>query len=512
MIKFFLTIGGVTSVNRMLGVAREVLMSYFLGTSVVMESFIVAIKIPGLFRRVFSEGALNSAFIPQFAKEYKENGREQAEYFASQVVSICFITLLILLTIFEFYTPSIMYLLAPGFAKDPERFTLVVEYSRIVFPFIMFVVLSGILSGVLNSFEKFFVASAAPAIINVLTASSLLFYNSYSNYIGIALCLAVTLSGVIQYAWLYSACLNNNIRLRLVLPKFSGRVKKLFLLIGPGLIAASSTQLNVVVDLIFASFLPRGAIAYLHYADRLNHIPLSIIGTAVGTAILPMLSKTVTDEHATFKKQNEAVCLLSNFIFPFAFILVILKAPLVKLMYGHGQFSAQAVLETSQTVAAFSIGLPAYVLGKVMAASFFAREDTVTPLKTALVSISINIVLNFILINHLVHVGMALSTSIAGWCNVFIMYFVLLKRRWIHLTFESILSIIYVLGACVLMAMALWFVQTITPVESSSTLWEAVSVISTLIFGVSIYTFCLLLKKKVFSSSIITKRIINAHR
>lgn len=506
MIRFLLTIGSLTGLNRLLGIGREVLLSYFLGTSIITEAFVVATKIPSLFRRVFTEGAFNSAFVPLFSKEYSPSDTKSANEFASQVLSLWFYGLLVLLVIFELFTPQFMRLIAPGLKNDPERLGLVVIYGRIIFPFILFIALAAVLSAVLNSLERFFTAAAAPGLLNVLTIIALLIHKPLGLDVGLSLSWFVFVSGFMQFGWLYYSCQKAGLTLKFVLPKISPSVRKLFWLMGPGIIAASITQINVVVDICFASFLPRGSIAFLNYADKLNQMPLSIVGVAVGTSLLPMLSKTIHDPMQTTQKQNDALRLVSLWILPCAVALIALKEPIVKLVFGHGKFTPQDVLETSKTLAAFAVGLPAYILSKIFLATFFAHQDTHTPLYVAVGSIAVNILLNFLLIDHYAHMGMAISTSIAGWVNTCTLFVILCFRKWIHIWQKTWTDIGLAGLSCALMVISLPVVYDwLTSFMFTGLIRESLAITSLIIYSLLVYAlmiqFFKFIKTKIISST-----------
>ena len=423
------TIGSYTMLSRLTGFARDMLVAALLGAGPVADAFFVAFKLPNFFRRLFAEGAFNSAFVPIFAGALEE-GRAAARAFAEDTLAILTLVLLVFTIACQVFMPWIMHVLAPGFADDPGKFALAVEMARITFPYLLFVSLSSQLSGVLNSLGRFAVAAAAPIILNLSMIATLLLLARYTATPGHALAWGVALAGVLQFAMLMWACHAAGFAPRMPWPRLTPRAKTMLKRMVPGAIGAGGVQVNLVVDVVIASFLPTGAISFLYYADRLNQLPLGVVGVAVSTALLPVLSRDLArgDASAADEKLNRAIELAWLLTVPAACALAVLAIPIVSVLFERGAFGHDATQKTAAALAAYAAGLPAYVLVKVFGPPFFARGDTVTPVKIALIAIAVNTALAIALAFPLAHVGVALATAIAAWGNAGMLLATLMRR------------------------------------------------------------------------------------
>ncbi len=423
LFKSIATVGGFTLLSRLTGFARDALIAAFLGVNVTTDAFFVAFKLPNFFRRFFAEGAFNAAFVPIFSSILVGAGRLQAKAYAEQVFFALFLILVIFVLTFEEGMPLVITLIAPGFLDEPEKYQLAVELSRITFPYIFFISLAAMLSGVLNSLGRFGAAAASPIILNISMIGAVLSVAYFSLEPGQAMAFGVFTAGFLQLSWLYLSTVREDFSLKFTRPELTPDIKRLIRLGIPGAFGAGVVQINLLIDNILASLLPTGAVSYLFYADRLNQLPLGVIGIAVSTALLPELSKQLksgkTDD--AHKTQNRALEFVMAITLPAATALMVLAYPLVKILFERGEFTAQDALSTSYVLAAFSLGLPAYVAIKVFSTSFFARQDTKTPVKIALMAVGLNVVLNLALIGPLSYVGLALATAISAWCNAILL-------------------------------------------------------------------------------------------
>ena len=429
IIRAAFTVGSYTFLSRLAGMLREILVSHVLGAGPVTDAFVVAFKLPNFFRRFFAEGAFNAAFVPMFAARLQAKGPKDAERLATQVFWAMALFLFLFVLLVEFTTPYAIHVIAPGFSATPYRFDLAVEYSRVTFPYILLISLAALMAGILNSFDKFAAAAAAPILLNFTAIAALLGYSYVGMEPAYLLSWAVTAAGVLQFLWMYLGCRKIGINIKYKRPRLTPDVKKVIRLMTPGAIGAGVMQVNILVDMILASLLPTKALSYLYFADRLNQLPLSLFGIAIGIALLPLLSKQLKAKEydKARNSQNISVEIAMQLTIPAAVGLAVLCYPIIDLIYGHGVFSSEDVGMTAPALAAYALGLPAYVLSKVLSSTYFAYHDTTTPVKVAGVSVACNIVLNLILMWPLKHVGMALATSIAAWINASIMY-VLLNR------------------------------------------------------------------------------------
>lgn len=454
MMRAVVTVGGLTGLSRIFGLAREILISRLLGVSIVTDAFFVAFKFPNVFRRIFAEGAFNAAFVPTFSQQLVSEGSEAARRTAERVFAVLLAILMTLVIVVIAFTPTIIHLIAPGFATTPERMDLAITFTRITFPYILFISLAAHLSGVLNSLDRFAAAAGVPILLNIVMISGLLLAPKFGFSYGLSLSWAVMIAGILQFTWLYLSCWRIGFRIRFKWPRFTPDVKALAKLMIPGAIGAGVMNINVLIDITLASFLPKGSITFLNYADRLNQLPLSMLGIAIGTALLPSLSRQLRagDHEKAYNSKTLATEFALQLTFPAAMGLFLLADPIIDIIYGLPASESKA---TAQALAAFSLGLPAYVINKVFITGFFARQDTVTPVKLAIIAIGFNLVLNLILMQYFAHVGLALSTSLAAWLNAGLLYFVLHQRRWFTLP-ASVWSLVFkIIGCCIIMAIGI---------------------------------------------------------
>lgn len=419
LIKSIATLGFFTILSRITGFIRDILIASVLGAGPIADAFYVAFKFPNFFRRLFGEGAFNAAFIPTFSHFLAKEGKEPARQAASEVLSILFISLLILVVIVELTVPTILYIMAPGFSSTPLRMSYAIEFTRITFPYIMFASLAALYTGVLNTIYKFAVGAAAPIVLNVVMIIAMLYFEKIFETPGHALSWAVVIAGVGQYLWLHTSCQLNDFHLKLHRPTLTPPVRRVMKLMVPGSLAAGVIQLNIMIGIFFLSFLPEGVVSYFFYADRINQLPLSLVGVAISTALLPTLARHLSegrDEEAdTIQNRSMEFSLL--LILPASAALIIIAEPIIQVLFERHQFTHSDTIPTARILASFAIGLPAYVLVKVFSTSFFARHDTKTPLMAATLAVIANIILNFLLIAPFQHIGIAIATSIASWVN-----------------------------------------------------------------------------------------------
>lgn len=427
------TVGGFTFLSRMTGFARDSLIASILGVSGLTDAFFVAFKLPNFFRRFFAEGAFNAAFVPLFSGILVSSGPIAARLYGEKVFALLLFGLTGFVFIFENFMPLVIFLFAPGFDATPERFNLAVDLSRITFPYILFISLASFFSGILNSMGKFAAPAGAPVILNLtmIIALILIFFERIAPGPGLAW--AVFWAGILQLGWLWVFCHFQGMGITLSLPQLTPETRTLIRLGIPGAISAGVIQVNLFMDMIFASWLPTGAVSYLFYADRLNQLPLGVIGIAVSTALLPELSKHIkaNNHKQAHYIQNRALEFSLAITLPATIGLVILACPIVSLLFERGAFTSQDAQATGYTLSAFAVGLPAYVLIKVLQTQFFARQDTKTPMRVAIGAVILNFILNCILIGPFSYVGLAFSTALSAWFNALILGGILLKKKWI---------------------------------------------------------------------------------
>jgi putative peptidoglycan lipid II flippase len=424
----FATVGGLTMASRILGFVRDILIAAALGTGIVADAFFVAFRFPNLFRRLFGEGAFNAAFVPLFAKKLEGEGQPAAVSFAEEAMAGLLFVLLVVTAIAEIAMPWIMLVLAPGFVADHDKYDLAVTLTQIAFPYLTCMCIVALLSGVLNSLRRFTAAAAAPILLNVVLIAAIT-YAIWSGYArspaaGWVLAVGVTIAGFVQLAALWIAVKRAGLSLKLRRPRWTPDMQRLVQLGVPGLLAGGITQINIVVGTIIAS-LQAGAVSYLYYADRLYQLPLGIVGVAIGVVLLPELARKLRagDKVAAMDSQNRSLEFALLLTLPAAVALTVAAQPIISVLFERGAFGPTDTPKTAAALAAYSLGLPAFVMIKVFQPAFFAREDTKTPMRYAGVNMAINVIGSlglFFLFQHLgmlPFLGIALATSLAAWIN-----------------------------------------------------------------------------------------------
>lgn len=447
--------------SRILGFARDMLIAAMLGAGPVADAFFVALKLPNLFRRLFGEGAFNAAFVPAFSGLLTAEGPAAARQFAEEAFAVMTFWLGLLTVLGEIFMPQMMTVLAPGFAATPEKFALAVDLSRITFPYLILICLAALVSGVLNGLERFTAASASYVLFNVISIACMVWMTPYVPTAGHALSWGVTISGVAQLALLMWAVRRADMGLGMPRPRLTPQMRLLMRRMAPGLVGAGVTQVNLAVDVIIASLLPAGTVSLLYYADRVQQLPLGVIGTAVGTAMLPLLSRQVRagEAEAAIDTQNRAIEYALVLTLPAAVALIVSAYPIVWVLFGRGAFDAHSALLSSQALAAYAVGLPAFVIVKVLAPGFFARGDTATPVKVGVTSVILNLAMNVAFMVPLKHVGPALATSLAAMANVGGLGFVLARRGYLRPDAALLRRVPRMLIAAAAMGVALWLTQ-----------------------------------------------------
>ncbi len=480
------TVGGFTMLSRVFGFIRDIMIANFLGAGMVADAFFVAFRFPNLFRRLFAEGAFSAAFVPIFSGVLENEGDQKARLFANQAFSVLAIILAGFVAAIEIIMPWAMLILAPGFDQVPGKMNLATDLSRIAFPYLFFISLVSLQSGVLNSLHRFAAAAAAPVLLNLTFISALLVFGQHGKTPGHVLAWAVSAAGIIQFLWLIYHCRKEGFAVHFVRPKLSPHVRMLGRRVLPVVFGASLYQINLLIGTILATLVADGAVSYLYYADRVTQLPLGVVGVAVGTALLPMLSRQLTSgqDAEAMHSQNRGLEFALLLTLPAAFALIAIPLPIVSVLFERGQFGPDASLATSHALAAFATGLPAYVLIKVLAPGYFAREDTSTPVRIAAVSMVVNIVLNLTLMQIWGHTGIAIASSIAAWINA-IGLAIGLRRRG-HLQFDDrlIRRAYRVFCVSAVMAIALYFsAKLLSPILSGSEIERIIGLVALIVGG-----------------------------
>lgn len=423
-------VGLFTSASRVLGFVREILLAAALGAGAITDVFLTAFQFPNLFRRIFAEGAFNSAFVPLYAGKLEAEGETEAQIFARQVLSLLFTSMLIFVILAQLGMPWLMYLLGPGFVEDPGLFALAVLLTQVTMPYLLMMSLSAMLSGILNSHGKFAAAAAAPVLLNLTLIGVMVFTDAGGERLALYLSIGISVSGVLQTAWLWMSSRQLGVRLSLRLPKLTADTRRLIVLGVPGAVAAGVTQINILVTSSIAT-MEEGARSWLYFADRLYQFPLGVVGIAMGVVLLPTLSARLRsgDDAGASNVMSRALEVSMALTLPAAAALATIPHFIVSGLYENGAFTAHDGEMVSRALVAFAVGLPAFVLIKVLSPGFFARQDTFTPMLFAGASVVINLVLGLILFfGPLGFLGLAIATAVAGWVNA-ILLAVTLHRR-----------------------------------------------------------------------------------
>ena len=446
-----------TLLSRVLGYLRDILIAFFLGTSIYADAFFVAFRLPNTFRRLFAEGTFNAAFIPSYAEE-KIKGKKVGKKFADEVFNLLLFFLILLILIIEIFTPFIVYLIAPGFYNDPQKFNLAIEFARITFPFLLFVSLSSFLSGVLNTNNKFAAAAAVPIVLNIVMILSLLISYFYNLDFAKNLSIGVTLAGIIQLIFLLFFTRKfyfPTIQLSL---KAGKAFKKFFKKLLPSIFASGITQVNILIGTIIASF-QSGAVSYLYYADRVYQINLAIAGIAVGTVALPSLSKSIkiNDEASINFIQNKSIELSLLLSLPAAFALLIASKYIVSCLFGYGSFDIEDINYTSLALTYFAFGVPAFALIKVLSNFYFARDNTKTPFYVSFFTMILNILISVSLFKKYGFIIIPIATSISTWVAVLIYFYLLNQKKLLNFGNNIISNLLKISFAVMLMCFFLYF-------------------------------------------------------
>ncbi|RMF12039.1 MAG: murein biosynthesis integral membrane protein MurJ [Alphaproteobacteria bacterium] len=462
------TVSGLTLVSRVLGFVRDILMASVLGAGWIADCFVLAFKLPNLFRRLFAEGAFNAAFVPLFSGYLEGAGsagetdeaarRAAARRFAEEALSALFAILLLFVAACQAVMPWLMMGIGMGFVGEPEKFDLAVELTRITFPYLLFISLVSLMGGVLNSLGRFAAVAATPVLLNLSLIGAMVLFANATRTPAHALSWGVSVAGVIQFLWLFVACWREGMPLRLRWPRLTPDVRKLITLMLPVALGAGAYQISLLIDVFLASFLADGSLAFLYYADRLNQLPLGVIGIAVGTALLPALSRQVAaaDRNGALASQNRAIEMALFLTLPAAAALVVVPGPVIGVLFERNAFDSAMTAATAAALGAYALGLPAYVLAKVLGPGFFARKDTATPVRYSLIALGVNVVLNVILMIPLAHVGLALATAISAWVNAALLYHGLVKRDCLKSDDRLKRRLVRTLAAVALMVGVIW--------------------------------------------------------
>ena len=482
------TVGGFTLMSRVFGLIRDLATARYLGAGMAADAFVIAFKLPNFFRRLFAEGAFSVGFVPLFSralgKDITPESRVAAEAFAGRVLSWLLPVLLIFLIIMEAGMMPLMLGLTGGFDGDQTKFNLAIELGRYTFPYLVLISLVSFFGGMLNGYGRYSAAAFAPVLLNITMITALFLFGDNDMAAARALAIGVSIAGVAQLILLYVSARRAGIRLKLPRPRLSNDVKELLVIIGPAAIGAGIMQINLLIDVILAArFLPEGSVTWLFYADRLNQLPLGAIGIAVGTVLLPSISRLLAsdDQEGANLQQNKALDFSLFLTLPAAVALAVIAGPILTTLFERGEFLAGDTSATAAALTVYALGLPAYVIAKTLTPGYFARKDTKTPVRFAVIALVINTVLNIILIRYFAHVGLAAATAIAAWVNAGMLFGGLKKRGHLTLLSGTKVKIAKYTAASAFMGAAVFFASSLLSPYFAEDGWVRILALASLV-------------------------------
>lgn len=430
LLKSTAVVSAMTLISRVSGLVRDVVMANILGSSALSDAFFVAFRIPNFLRRIFAEGAFSQAFVPVFS-ELTEQNTIEAKRFVNASAGLLALSTFILTVIGMIFAPFIVSVFAPGFVDDPEKFSATVDSLRIMFPYLFCISLVAMSAGVLNTVNRFAIPAVTPVLLNVCLIVAMLVLVPYVGNAAQALAIGVLVAGFVQLLFQLPSLYKEGYLPRPVIDRSNPHVRKVFTLMLPAVFSVSVAQVNMLVNTFLASFLVTGSVTWLYYSDRLMEFPVGVFGIALATVVLPSLSKAHTSGTAQdFSDMMDwALRWVVLIAVPATAALYLLATPLLSTIFQYNEFDANDVEMSAVALKAFAVGVCGFIFVKVLAPGFFARQDTKTPMKIAIVAVIVNVVLSVILVRTMSHTGLALAISIAAWCNSVLLFIVLLRKN-----------------------------------------------------------------------------------
>src|SRR5580693_2174101 len=490
------TVGGYTLVSRLTGFARDIMLAAILGAGPVADAFFVAFRLPNSFRAIFADGAFNTAFIPAYAHVLGKGGETSARLFANRIFTLLFISQVVLLAVAWLFMPQAISILAPGFTDEPEQRRLAIELTRITFPYLLLITLVTLYGGMLNVMHRFASAAAASIFLNIAMMATLALAVFFPTP-GHAAAWGVLISGFLQYFLLAGDLATHGGLPRFALPKLDEDVRAFFRALGPATIGSMGTQVALFADTIIATFLPAGALSALYYADRLNQLPIGVIGIAIGTVLLPEMSRRLTseDHQGAMEQQRRAFDYTLLFSVPFVTAFLTVPDVIMRAMFARGAFSKADAAAAGATLAAYSIGLIPFVLIRSAVATFYARKDTATPVKAALSGVAVNVALKIALVGSLAQVGLAFATAVGAWINLLLVIGFAVRAGYLQLDAALMRSVTKFVAAGVVLGSALWLAAHFLASYMSglNTLHDEAAFLLLIVVGALVYAAAILL-------------------
>ncbi len=451
------TVGGYTLLSRLTGFARDIMLAAILGAGPMADAFFVALRLPNHFRAIFAEGAFNAAFVPAYAHLHGQS-QASAKLFADRIFTLLFSAQLVLLVLALLFMPQVIAILAPGFSDDPARGKLAIELTRITFPYLLLITLVTLYGGMLNVMHRFATAAAAPIFLN-LSMMATLALAAFFPSAGHAAAWGVLIAGILEFLLLAGDAARSGILPKFAPLKLDDDVRAFFRALGPATVGSMGTQVALFADTIIATFLPAGALSALYYADRLNQLPIGVIGIAIGTVLLPEMSRRLTsgDHAGAMASQRRAFDFTLLFSVPFVAAFLTIPDVIMRAMFARGAFSKADAAAAGATLAAYAVGLIPFVLIRSAVATFYARKDTATPVKAALTGVAVNVALKIALVGALAQVGLALATAVGAWINLLLVLAFAVRAGYLELDRALMRSLARFVVSGVILGAALWF-------------------------------------------------------
>src|SRR5882724_7968452 len=472
MIGRIFTVGGFTLLSRITGFARDIVLAAVLGAGPLADAFFVALRLPNHFRAIFAEGAFNAAFVPAYARIREQRGADTSGLFADRVFTLMMLTQVVLLAIALAFTPWVIRLLAPGFADDPGRYALAVDLTRITFPYLLLISVVSLYGGILNAIGRFASAAAAPILFNlsIMAALTLAWFFPTAGH---AAAWGVLIAGFLEVLLLAADVTRQGARPAFRWPRLDEELTLFLKKFGPATLGSAGTQVALFADTIIASFLATGALSALYYADRLNQLPIGVIGIAVGTVLLPEMSRRITagDEDGAKHAQNRAIELTLMLSIPCLVAFVMVPDLIMRALFSRGAFTTANADAAGATLAAYAIGLVPFVLMRSASTTFLARGDTATPVKALFAGVTVNVALKVLLMGTYAQIGLAIATSVGAWINLALLIWFAVRQNLIVFDTRLRQAVVKLLVAAVVLAMALriveWAVSRFIPTGAS---------------------------------------------
>ena len=451
------TVGGYTLLSRLTGFARDIMLAAILGAGPMADAFFVALRLPNHFRAIFAEGAFNAAFVPAYAHLHGQS-QASAKLFADRIFTLLFSAQLVLLVLALLFMPQVIAILAPGFSDDPARGKLAIELTRITFPYLLLITLVTLYGGMLNVMHRFATAAAAPIFLN-LSMMATLALAAFFPSAGHAAAWGVLMAGILEFLLLAGDAARSGILPKFAPLKLDDDVRAFFRALGPATVGSMGTQVALFADTIIATFLPAGALSALYYADRLNQLPIGVIGIAIGTVLLPEMSRRLTsgDHAGAMASQRRAFDFTLLFSVPFVAAFLTIPDVIMRAMFARGAFSKADAAAAGATLAAYAVGLVPFVLIRSAVATFYARKDTATPVKAALTGVAVNVALKIALVGALAQVGLALATAVGAWINLLLVLAFAVRAGYLEPDRALMRSLARFVVSGTILGAALWF-------------------------------------------------------